>query len=522
MKKLTVVLLSFVLCLGLLGSCTSPTKSDASTVSPEGGSAAELEPAVVKLYFVCDEPADLKLVEDKLNELFQRDMNTTIQIKFTTWTDYTQKYDLALKSGDDIDLIYTATWMSYAQYSTQSAFMKLDELIPQHAPKLWEMIDESVWNQVKVDGSIYAIPSTNYVYSTKGVLYRKDLCDKHGLPVPDSVENVEAYLLGIKEHEPDMSLYQVFNEQNPSGEPFPAHTLLMNFRYPMVNEEFSSYGLVADYNKPAELFDYWGSDEFVEDMKVLKRWADYGFWSRSVLSESPDPGGFNEGRFAMVSGGLNPDKASNSHKQLKASGKGESGYYMFAQQWGIAHYATPMANMTSIPHSCKQPDRALMVLEKLTCDPDYYTLLEYGIEGVHYKNVDGYYEGIREADGSGRYDPNGFAWSIENPKLAMKQLDQEYYMELKEQLDAISAKTPFGGADISGGFIENTDPYQAERAALGNVIAQYLAPLEAGMVEDVEAAVAEFIEKAKAAGIEKIHEGYREQWAAYCEEYGYK
>jgi len=76
--------------------------------------------------------------------------------------------------------------------------------------------------------------------------------------------------------------------------------------------------------------------------------------------------------------------------------------------------------------------------------------------------------------------------------------------------------------NIGGGFTENYEDYQAERTAVMNVMKQYLAPIQAGLTDDVEASVAEFLEKAYAAGLETCQEYWREQWIDYCEEYGYK
>jgi hypothetical protein len=50
---------------------------------------------------------------------------------------------------------------------------------------------------------------------------------------------------------------------------------------------------------------------------------------------------------------------------------------------------------------------------------------------------------------------------------------------------------------------------------------QYLAPLQAGLVDDVDAAVAEFREKVTAAGLDVCREGFKAQWADYCADYGF-
>ena len=87
--------------------------------------------------------------------------------------------------------------------------------------------------------------------------------------------------------------------------------------------------------------------------------------------------------------------------------------------------------------------------------------------------------------------------------------------------EKLGAKTKFPNVNIFDGFSENFESYSAERAAVSNVMSQYLAPLEAGLVTDVDAAVEEFRSKMKEAGIDKCREEYTKQWKAYCDEYGY-
>ena len=86
----------------------------------------------------------------------------------------------------------------------------------------------------------------------------------------------------------------------------------------------------------------------------------------------------------------------------------------------------------------------------------------------------------------------------------------------------LGAKTKFPNTDIYSGFAEDSAAYDAERTAVSNVMRQYLAPLQAGLVNDVDVAVAEFREKVTAAGLDKVREGFKKQWIEYCEQHGYK
>jgi putative aldouronate transport system substrate-binding protein len=86
---------------------------------------------------------------------------------------------------------------------------------------------------------------------------------------------------------------------------------------------------------------------------------------------------------------------------------------------------------------------------------------------------------------------------------------------------AMGAKTKFPNVNIYDGFSENYEAYSAERSAVSNVMRQYLAPLEAGLVDDVDAAVEEFRNKMTEAGLDKCREEYTKQWKEYCAEYNY-
>mgnify|MGYP000804247822 CR=1 FL=1 len=74
--------------------------------------------------------------------------------------------------------------------------------------------------------------------------------------------------------------------------------------------------------------------------------------------------------------------------------------------------------------------------------------------------------------------------------------------------------------DPYSGFSEDYSAYSAEKAAIDDVVSEYLRPLQNGLVDDVDAAVETFREKVKAAGLDSAREGWAAQWQTYCEETG--
>lgn len=480
--------------------------------------AKEAAPVVLQFYMVGDAPRDLKLVTDKVNLLAKKELNVTVNFNYTAWSDYVTKYNLLLASGQPIDLIYTASWLDYAMLARSGAFMPLDKLLPRYAPALYQFIPKAYWDQVRVDHRIYTIPGTWKEYASDGLQYRKDLQRKFKLPVPDSIKNFEAYMDGIKKNMPGqtLSLECVFPGIQKFS--FGAFELLAAYQHKWVYPSGPTYGLTAPYTAPSQLKPYWGTPEFVYDMKLLKKWADKGYWQRSALSTKMNVAAFNNGQAVVVMSGQNPPKYGGSVASVGATHPDwELGYVDYPSVDGVALLAHATQNGFAISSTCLNPQKALAFYQKLVMDKTYNQLTEYGIYGKHYIVKSGKYVSVGDPVKSGfpREGMNGWAWRNEKYMLYDKSYDIVKTIFAKMEKVA-QAQPVYKGVNISDGFAEDYSSYQSERTALGMVMTQYLAPLEAGLVDNVDAAVKIFMEKAKAVGLDKIQEEYSKQWKAYC------
>jgi putative aldouronate transport system substrate-binding protein len=471
--------------------------------------------ADITFYMLGDSPRDLKLVENEVNKLAEKELNCTVSFKYTTWSDYMQRYNLLLTSGQPIDLIFTSEWLNYNQFAQKGAFMDLDELLPKYAPQLSAFVPKDYWDAVRVNGRIDTIPGTWREYVNEGVLYREDLRKEYGLPVPDSLDNLEAYLEGMKRAMPGRNLTGEIATDIGAGPNFSAMSALQ-MKYAWVDQNIP-YGLRADYAHPGRMSSYWDSEDFIHDMKMFKRWADKGFWTKNALSNKNSINDiFIDGQSVAILNGINPVKYGRTLSLMESKDpRVEIGYYPYCRSNGLVKPVHPIHNGFAIPRSAKNPERALMFYEKLVLDKRYNYLTQYGIEGKHYRvDSGGYYEmiGSVETNGFSREAMNGWAWR--NPGIMLFDRRSEAYFDLFKEFDAYSKP------DIFYGFAEDYSSYQAERAALAQVQSQYLVPLEAGLVEDVEKAARLFLSRAKAAGLEKIQKEYIGQWKRYCQENG--
>ena len=170
-------------------------------------SAEEALPEVV-VYMMGDKPADCDMVMEKVNEILKKELGCTMSMNFVGWADWGTAYQLLLTGGNKIDLIYNASWASDKDYARQGAFMDLTDLVEENAPELWDMIPMEAWNFATIPTEngdvIYCIPTAYVNYTSTGIIYRQDLCEKYNLPAPDSIENAYLYQKGVKENCPEM------------------------------------------------------------------------------------------------------------------------------------------------------------------------------------------------------------------------------------------------------------------------------------------------------------------------------
>ena len=478
------------------------------------------EPVSLVFYVMGDAPDDEEVVENAINEILTEKVNATIDMQFSTWTDWAQKYNLTVTS-QAADLIYIANWIDFGTLSAAGAFEELDDYMDEYAPDLVEMISEDTLNMCRTNGYLYAIPNTWPEYTSNGITYREDLRAALDLPVPDSIENFEAYMDGIKEADPTQQLLAVTTEESTGTQVgYDAAWAVLGLQYPWVNTKGLDYGLAADINSPSEVYDYWFSDDFVKDCNILKGWADKGYWSRSALSDTNNSEAYKNGLCVAQVAGMNPNKQITAINDFADAGEGwESEYITYGEITGAIYPGHATQNGTAIVRGCKNTERALMVLDLLMSDPELNALIQCGIEGTHYELDDeGFYHNLSDA-----FSYEGFnTWNLRNGDLKIKQPTDVKLQEYFDKYAALAQECKYPAVNIYEGFVEDYSEYSAERAAVSDVMREYLAPLQAGLIDDVDAAVEEFRTKVTAAGLDTVREAYQAQWAAYCEEYGYE
>lgn len=525
LKKMLALLLALCLCASVMVGCapkdtaddTKPADTKPADTKPVDTEPEEepLERVDLVFWLVGDAPADMGKVQDKINEILLEKINATITFNHTTWTDYMQKYNMLLFSGETVDLIYSCNWMNYSGYSMDGAFTALDDLLPTYMPNIYQMGQEqNAWDQMKVDGSIYGVPLFQSEYTNSCLVYRKDLCDKYDLPIPDTLENCEAYLQGIKDNMPDQVLLNPY-VQTATNPPFTTYNYLDFFK----PDTLGNFNLEFSYDDPnGDYEDYFASEQFKEDCERYKKWADAGYWPKNSVTQQ-SPGSIEDGGCVMTV--RNPAQYM-AHKNAAAENHPdwELGVILQPEIGGAGVASLFTTNCTSIPHVSKNPERAAMALELLLTDETLNRLVLYGIQGEHYDiDENGYY--VPGPNNEGYIFEGSSAWNLRNNEFKLiRETDQELY-EIFERCEKAGASLKYPNVDIGRLFAFVDDNVAAEKAAVQNVLVEYYTPLLAGMVEDVDAGIEELRKQLEVAGLETIREEWVSQWKAFCDANGF-
>ena len=126
-KKLAAIGLSVLMLSSFMVGCGAKGSDDANV----GTSSSELKEVKLKMYLIGDKPADFDEVYAKVNGKMKEEINATLDVSFIPWSDMTTKYQLLFQSGEDFDLIFTASgWGYYSQVATKNGFLELtDDLL---------------------------------------------------------------------------------------------------------------------------------------------------------------------------------------------------------------------------------------------------------------------------------------------------------------------------------------------------------------------------------------------------------
>lgn len=482
---------------------TATNTSAASTVAPVTALNTSM-PALDLLYYIVGNiQKETDLVAQELGKKAKERINANVTIKTYEWAEYPQKMQLINAAGEKYDLSYVASWLNPSYYvnATNGALLALDDLLPEHAPKLWASLKPQIWNAARINGKIYAAINEQIFVFPFGAVMRKDLVDKYKIDVDKikSWADLEPFAAEIKKNEPGITPF--YSEQGL----YPGGTVQSDFN---------------DYEAPGGVYVKWDdkdlkgqSADFIppgakEAVQLATQWRDAKYWTTDDLPLAEARAGFKSGKYGMLINDVT--KPSNATEK-----KAMLGYELVQKtiQPSLMTTGGVTATMTGISKTTADAKRSMMLIELLCTDIEIYNLISKGIEGKHWEWKDkaqkiiGFPAGV-DAKTSG-YNPQT-DWMFGNQFLA-------YYTDPAQVGDWDRTRELNNSSRISEmlGFVFIPDAVKSEVAAVGAAGAEIVGRINKGESSDLEGDYAKVAQAKLDAGYEKVRTELQKQLDAF-------
>lgn len=461
---------------------------------------------------------DDSAVIEKVNEYIADKVGAKLQVIWGTWGDFDDKSTNAILSGDSsVDMYFTCSWSAneYNTYAKNGYYLKLDDLIAEYGQDLVAAIPEALMQAATIEGA-----DGMGVYAVNGY---KDFATQNCWDINVTLLNELGYTLEDVE---GMSFYD-FGELFAKAKEVKGDSFYPFLVEPMVLERMVTNSIIVagDSGSVNLLSLYLNPDDVSAD----------GAYGNVLLNKfaTPEYQAFVEKMHEYYEAGyVDPALAvAETSNDTRTNTQLKGDYLIGTQSYALGYEYTASAErgievafipctdpyvdttasqgaMVAISSASDYPVESFKFLALLNSDPYLMTLLNYGVEGIHYTvNDDGLVEFTeKRAD----YTPwtNGMGNVTILPDTAaegagFRQSFIDYYATAK----AIPAL----------GYVFDNTEVQNEMAALVNVASQYALALDAGAVDPATELPA-FLAALDAAGMQTYLDAANAQLAAYLGE----
>ena len=445
------------------------------------GKPAETEEKLV-WYARINKQAANEEVFAKVDEYVKSKIGMGVEI--VVLEDYATKIQVINASNEDYDVVYTSSTINnYFKNAADGNFLALDELLPEHAPKLWNMFTSDIWDALRVGGKVYGITNQQIMARGPGLYIPKQNIELLGLDLEKfktfNLDSIEEYLRLVKEKTGSYTLVPDFWTGGASQ---------MWGIEQVVDSNLP--GCVRTYGGDDTIFNQYESPEFKEYAERRAKWVKEGLTAPTHVLEEDFKKYANTPADQVIpilgcSRAYQPGAEENYKKTYGFDVEFITISEPVLNSYGIA------ATMTAVNAATRYPEKTAEFLELLHTDPYLFNLIAYGIEGEHYEKI---------GDNKIKVTATDYAqptWAISNlfNSYTLEGQDDDIWDQMKAINDG-AVRSPLLG------FVPDTDAVKLEIANCNAALDEYLDVVCEGLM-DIETYNA-FVNKINAAGCEKI------------------
>jgi putative aldouronate transport system substrate-binding protein len=508
-KKILVLCAAAVLIAAVFFGCTAKSGSGTSGRTTADGKPDTSQAVTLVYYLWGSEGVANQDILKAINAKLKADINATLEIKYIDWSGINTLYPLLFAAGEQFDMAHASPGaaVSYYTLASQGVLTDITDMLDTAAPGLKAAIPENVWTGTKFNGKIYGVPTLYSEFTMYGFAYNRNLREKYGLPEVNSLPAMEAYMDAVVKNEKFTPLNGNATDSNNLYRMFIALTGQWIDAPGIANNE--NYLVAASAQNFRDIIHPAFTQEFEDWAVRMHEWNARGYWPRDILSAqlSAKDNFLNANSGAFISHQPDWTGAYGAFKKLQPNAEMDA--WTFAENNHKIVRKLGVENSTVVSINSKNPERALMAIEKFMTDQSYYELIQYGIKGRQYNVENGLL--VQPASYNADVDDGGFAvWSLRNDafNIPMASEDPRRY-SLNEEWDKAALDNPYVG------FSFDPTKVSTEISSISNVNSQLGIQLVLGKTQDPRAAVAQYRQQLTQAGIEKVITELKSQLAGF-------
>jgi putative aldouronate transport system substrate-binding protein len=485
------------------GTTDSGTSTTGSTQSGESQSG-KTEKVVMALMSFNKIPDDYSRITEAINKLTKAKANVELDMKLYGPADYTQKLNLALASGEQMDIFMPPMTESIGSLVAKSSILPLDDLFKKYGKETEDILNkdfgEGLLKSTTLDGHIYGIPANKGMSVPMSIVYNADMLKETGFTEKDinSLNDMPKIFDAVKKKFPDVVPFGPINV-NPSDSGLLRY-LEGTGEVDMLTDNSGVGVVLGNSGKVVNLYD---TDLFKNGVKIMRDWYKKGYIQKDAATTTTNqPQLLSSGRGFAYLGGY-------SGKEIGKTLSMQYGKNIAAKRVAPFYFDTLATTFVTwvVNSNTEVPDAAMKMLNLTYTDKDVLNTILWGVEGQDYIKVDEHH--AKYPDGK-TADTVGYTAQLTSGILGSESLQLQPNGVSFEDISFKLSENKSTKRSPYLGFIFDPKDVKTEMSAVTNVNNQYLPGLVCGSL-DPDTTLPKYIKALNDAGAQTIMQKKQEQ-----------
>lgn len=419
-------------------------------------------------------PANYDAWLEQINPYLEEKIGVNVDMEIVPWADWDNRRSVITNSGEAFDILFTDAGRYNSEVNT-GVFMDITTLVKEASPELYAMIPEDYWKAASVGGKVYAVPTYKDSSATNYFIWDVDMAEKYDIDYKgiNNYADLAAALKTIKEGEGGAPYYMSKNG---------ADYLISGFD--QLGAGLPVLGVKYD-DETKTVVNPLEDEEVIEQLGIIHQMYVDGI----INGDAPTADDSNGYRTFFTAQGWSGAAKSNW-------GPNNGIENCEAVKFGntLVSNTTVRGSLNGIYAGCKNPEKALQLLELVNTDSKIRDLFYYGVEGENFVyTADNKVEKLNTDWSMAGYTQGTFFNVTQLAEVEINEWD-----EVKE-LNAQAAPSVMLGFDM------DTSEVETELANCRAVYEKYKSELWTG-AQDPAALLPTLMGELEKAGWEKIRE----------------